>query len=249
MSTLAELVQRMTSLGRPSMLEAIRRQKPSLVADWDKQNPALAAEYWRLHGERETLLAEADKAFSRSAEERTQARQLELATQGLNSAGVPDKAFATSEAPRETDAVRMVREWWKGGRPFALVAGGVGTGKSVAAAVACRLATADGKVPLFVRALDAARRGLYGDDAAEVRRWKRAGLWVLDDLGAEQSSGPWLMNFLDVIDARHEAGARTLLTTNLDEAAVAARYEPRVIRRLRESALQISTGSKPRGVK
>lgn len=71
---------------------------------------------------------------------------------------------------------------------------------------------------------------------------RHADLLVLDDLGPEADS-PFTQQVLwDVIQGRLSAGRRTVLTTNLDDAALARRYGSRIMSRLVDEVIVEFTG-------
>jgi DNA replication protein DnaC len=72
---------------------------------------------------------------------------------------------------------------------------------------------------------------------------------VLDDIGTEFNDGKGMFAAkLDrLLDARYREYRRTLITTNLTGAALAERYDSRVIDRIREGAVwQTITGESMR---
>jgi DNA replication protein DnaC len=145
-------------------------------------------------------------------------------------------------------AVVRVREWIASDSLFLVMGGAVGTGKSLASALALQLACiermpmADGRIGqrwthrgTFLKAQELARLQTYGPEA-EVA-WERLRirkLLIIDDLGTEAVTAHWLANIADLIDARMRRNVRTILTTNLTYPQFAAQYQARVMRRLQE---------------
>lgn len=95
--------------------------------------------------------------------------------------------------------------------------GGVGTGKTFAAAcIANHLLNQ--RVPVimtsFVKLLET-MQGFSEDDSALIARLNRAKLLIIDDLGAERSTDYALEKVYDIVDSRYRAKLPIILTTNL----------------------------------
>lgn len=95
--------------------------------------------------------------------------------------------------------------------------GGVGTGKTFAAAcIANHLLNQ--RIPVimtsFVKLLES-MQGFSEDDSALIARLNRAKLLIIDDLGAERSTGYALEKVYDIVDSRYRAKLPIILTTNL----------------------------------
>lgn len=95
--------------------------------------------------------------------------------------------------------------------------GGVGTGKTFAAAcIANHLLSL--RVPVvmtsFVKLLES-MQGFSEDDSALIARLNRAKLLIIDDLGAERSTDFALEKVYDIVDSRYRAKLPIILTTNL----------------------------------
>lgn len=119
------------------------------------------------------------------------------------------------------------------------LAGGVGTGKTYAGAVAISECGAG----RFSRA-SRLRHELYPasfEEAPAPLNW--GGVWVVDDLGTEDAGDPrWASAWFDFVDARQFFG-KTIITTNLAPADLRRRYGPRVSDRLRQCArIVVCTG-------
>lgn len=133
--------------------------------------------------------------------------------------------FGAPEAPVPTPALEAVGRFLgpKDKTPILVLAGGVGTGKTVAAAWGC--AFHSGRM---VKALDLVRIGLFaeGQDKATLRDLERADLAVIDDVGAEpqDTKGYAYAAFFEAFERRYDACAKTILTTNLTMDEFRARY-------------------------
>ena len=95
--------------------------------------------------------------------------------------------------------------------------GGVGTGKTFAAAcIANHLLNQRMPVIMtsFVKLLES-MQGFSEDDSALIARLNRAKLLIIDDLGAERSTDYALEKVYDIVDSRYRAKLPIILTTNL----------------------------------
>lgn len=95
--------------------------------------------------------------------------------------------------------------------------GGVGTGKTFAAAcIANHLLNQ--RIPVimtsFVKLLES-MQGFSEDDSALIARLNRAKLLIIDDLGAERSTDYALEKVYDIVDSRYRTKLPIILTTNL----------------------------------
>lgn len=108
--------------------------------------------------------------------------------------------------------------------------GAKGAGKSTLAASLARSLFAAGVAvmcdtgpELYGRLLAASREGDLED---ELRRYMRAQVLVIDDLGREKPSPWWVDQCLfPLVDARYRSGRPLILTTNYTWAAMEERYE------------------------
>jgi hypothetical protein len=177
----------------------------------------------------------------------------------LARSGVPDHmASVLVGGPEDTGPVRAVREWMETTAGFLVLHGPSGAGKSLAAAtifLAARddIKLADGTVIkrydsrecAFVEASMLSRESYFDQEARDfIAICKRRRLLVLDDLGAEVASGPYLSTLDEIITARFEdKRLRTVLTSNVSAARpdretpspFEVRYGARIARRIRDS--------------
>ena len=140
-----------------------------------------------------------------------------------------------------TDASRVVLDWTSAissARPvkrFLVLSGGVGCGKTFAAAIA--MAGMGGY------AIRSSRLHVILDPWKDERRPhefrlspKYDGLLVLDDLGEETDyAGRWSDAFFDFVDSRQSGKRFSIITTNLPAKAFKERYDARVVDRLNAS--------------
>jgi DNA replication protein DnaC len=116
-----------------------------------------------------------------------------------------------------TEATQAVDEWLPTGKRLLLLSGGVGTGKTVAAASAIRRTRGR-----WLYAPNITKVASFGDKQAEALATLRATkLLVVDDIGAEfsQTTGWGRTELANLIVDRYEDGLRTVMTTNLDAKA------------------------------
>lgn len=117
--------------------------------------------------------------------------------------------------------------------------GGVGTGKTCIASAVARNAVARGKSCKFMTAFEfnnemlAAHVSPMQEKTDHLHDVLTADLLVIDDLGTE----PFLRNVTEeylllVLEERQNAGLCTIITTNLDEEKILARYHERVYSRI-----------------
>lgn len=170
----------------------------------------------------------------------------------IRKAGCPERLSKllsrVLEAPRglsgglaATDAVSAVQDFL-GSQDWCLVlAGPAGTGKTVGAGSALLSHTG-----LWLNA-----RALCNVET-EVGPYEAARLLILDDVGTEYAgaNGYSVARVTSLIEARYEADARTIVTTNLSPKAFADRYGDRVADRLRDGGRIVAcAGASLRGAK
>lgn len=160
----------------------------------------------------------------------------------LEKSGIPRRMWPALDALQPTEAVRAVRDWRPSKRTFLVLEGGVGVGKTYAAA---SYAAQPGG--LFVKADTLARMSSF--DAEGWERLYHAPALALDDLGCERlDEKGWAVGaILALIDRRYDDAARTVITTNLGIEAIRQRYGQdggRLFDRLREAADWIQLGGK-----
>lgn len=157
----------------------------------------------------------------------------------LAACGVPANAIARVVGGFEsTPAVVAMREWAKSAAPFLVLVGGVGSGKTTAAALTLKLARKPayfyddaGSVVTSWRYVAARGMWIEAVQLANTSPWKdgegkevwdraRAAHWlVIDDLGEERASSEvWREHFQSLINHRYQCskdGLRTVITSNL----------------------------------
>lgn len=135
----------------------------------------------------------------------------------------------------QTRAMAHARRWLESGTPSLVLLGGVGSGKSAAAAwTLLRLRAQD--CGLFVGAAKLARMSKFDCEWDHILEIPRL---VVDDLGVEARSDFSQERLFELVNARLDGRLRTVFTSNLGADAIKSRYGRRVESRLRANA-QIS---------
>lgn len=174
----------------------------------------------------------------------------------LRRCGVGDRTAAViATGPEDCQILRDVQAWVESKATFLLLAGDTGVGKTVAAATVLLEAVArwdggqafDASRGRFVKADDLCRMGYYDDETARrIQRLSDVPWLVLDDLGAELVTQPWIATLQTIVDRRHEARRRTVLTANLSAERFREQYGRRVVDRIRGDGAIIGCGAESR---
>lgn len=133
--------------------------------------------------------------------------------------------------------LRVVQAWLPTERPWLILSGSVGRGKTLAAAWA--LTVVGGR---YIGAREAERVFVarYGDEVDRQRELLRSYLLVIDDLQTERDAAGMEATLLALVDARR-GKEKSILITNGTRAAFRKRYaDPRLLSRLDESAQWLS---------
>jgi DNA replication protein DnaC len=174
----------------------------------------------------------------------------------LLACGAPEmEAEVVAAGANETTATKGVRDFIKSPATFCLVMGGAGSGKTVAAVEALLSSRvrwgANGEnwayspsEARFLLATDLARLSYFDSEALKVLdRAERVKMLLLDDVGGELMTDTWKSNFTELILRRNSARRKTLLTTNLPADVFKARYDERIISRIRGNGVVIVSGN------
>ena len=224
----------MTGLGRPPfryeqlVKPALAREHAAKVAAWRAAEPAKAVAWDERNARCADLQAQLERQKWAGAD-RAQAFER------LVQAGVPRVCVDVARKPSVTAAMEVAREWWPSPDWSLVLLGGWGAGKTSAAAWLALEAITDGRRLRWLRAPEACRHPLFGEEAeAWTARARTADLLVLDDLGADVVTDHWRGWLEDVLDARWGNHRRTVVTVNnLDLDGFKARVGPRLGDRLK----------------
>ena len=212
----AEIEQQIKALGRPELAFApisLARLTLQRARDWDALHPEACAEYRRLcvDFERETLRIEREERERVSLD-----RALRLSSVKLERSGAGERSLAAASQAQDTEALGVVRRWLaEPSKVWLALCGAPGTGKSVAATWAVREAIRSGGTAAFRRTAEIAKLSGFEAGAVELEHLKRVHLLALDDFGAELLTDYARAQLFELLDARHEAYGRTILTSNL----------------------------------
>lgn len=152
----------------------------------------------------------------------------------------PELAIDAALVAKETAGIRAARKWLESEKPFLVIAGSVGSGKTTAATWAVMRS---GMMARHIRASELASIAPFGESAGRWKALRDMRLLVIDDLGTEHPSEWWKSNFDGLIDARHGAKLRTIITTNLSPTQITDAYGLRISDRLRQSSIYAACGA------
>jgi len=126
--------------------------------------------------------------------------------------------------------------------PNLLLQGGTGLGKTflsrcIARAVSARgfgvvYETVQGAFAAFEEQKFSRDAETYAAASEKVKRIMGCDLLVLDDLGTELTTGFTQSALYNIIDSRLNAGRKTLISTNLSDGELSARYIPQIASRI-----------------
>jgi DNA replication protein DnaC len=204
----------------------------------------------KLEAEAPEQRAERDRRDAELLAERDQRARRSYATLHMHPGGFPaplvEAAFELDAGDaRDTPAMVRARAFRDvdvpAGRTLLVLSGGVGCGKTTAAAWV--VATQRFHQPRFMRAATFARTSRY--DAAASSAWSRAGALVLDDLGAEyvDAKGSFLVDFDELLDTYYADRRPLIITTNLGTEDFRDRYggrDGRIASRIREAGAWVN---------
>ena len=153
----------------------------------------------------------------------------------------------TGVAPRETmkkvlSVAESFARRFPDGAENLLFQGGTGLGKTFLSACIARVVAAEGFSVCYdsaAAALESYERAKFrrdseeGEEAAQrVRRMEGCDLMILDDLGTEMLTPMSQSALYSLLNRRLVEGRPTIVSTNLDDEALSARYLPQISSRL-----------------
>lgn len=196
-----------------------------------------------------------EKVEQRHKEAASQPTFSELAIR-LKKLGIPGAALAVLENPNSTVALEGAKKFWFGDKrlqPALVLSGGVGSGKTVAAAFVCmewakrhawnQNASGGHADPLlWIDGPALTKLGNFDASQQIVDMAYAAKLLVVDDAGREGTKGA-LGKISDIIMNRLDNFKATVLSTNLTGENFRARYGDALADRLRADALIPALGA------
>lgn len=243
MRQLSEIQAEIEALGRPfltTIADATKREKVAAIreqqAAWALADPE-RADRWRV------LCRESEAAIIAEDAQRIAKAQAGQLLKRL-AATVGDVVLeAIPRALREPhDGMRAAQSFVDSPVWSLTLLGGVGTGKTVPAAWLAKRALEAGDTLTWWRASSMARQSMFGVEADQrTKRACAATLLVLDDLGAELPTGPWIAVLEDVLGYRHAHGLKTVVTGNLKIEEMRVLLRDRLFDRLSEGVV-VGTG-------
>jgi chromosomal replication initiation ATPase DnaA len=205
---------------------AIRGGKPTrprFDAFVPKQlDPALEVEFLAQQARREALVRREQRK-----------KNLESAPE-LELTDVMREALVLEVALEHTPSYDDARHWASGHpKPWLILGGGTGCGKSVAAAwILSQLGGIWMSAERIVRIFSAK----FGDQYEEQELLRSCRLLFIDDIGTERDPLVMLSALIELMEARKSQRRRTVVTTNLPVSRFTARYRhERLISRMNES--------------
>lgn len=254
---LLEIDDKMRALGRPSppvgdwLAGGAKGNFAAKTADWkarlrawEAASPDAAVEWLRLRELYKTEEEILDSGrFSEDAWKYENMRRL----------GFPELALDSIRRDlQDKKSLTAAREWAIGGDWSLVLCGGTGCGKTTAATWAAhQLYMRLNQRPKFLRCASMVDAPAFNAEAELLKyRCKEAGVLVLDDIGSgarEKDAKLWLGWLDDVLDARHSARRKTIITTNMPEGVLAEWIGRRLADRLNEGIIHTSTDKSMRG--
>lgn len=239
-----QLRERLASIARPGLFDGSGGLLGRILhnntarAQWDAQNAELAAEH-------RSIILELEKRAASELASRAEEERRSKLEQQMEDAGLGSRNIRALREMKPTDATDGVDRWLAGERTFLVLMGSPGCGKTVGACYAAKKALDSRTSTAFLRAMEGASLGMFGDDSkSKVRQLTSVGLLVLDDLGIEPMNDVWRALLENVIDARYANERRTVITTNLAVADVRPRYGERIADRLRHAGTAVRCADK-----
>lgn len=174
----------------------------------------------------------------------------------LLACGAPElEAEVVAKGAADNHVTAAVRDFCSGPLTFCLISGGAGSGKTIAAVEALLNAKMhwgpsgetwafSPREARFYLASDLARLSYFDTESMKrLGRAERVPWLVVDDVGGELVTDTWKSNLTEIILRRNSAKLKTVLTSNLSGEDFKARYDDRIISRIRGNGIVIAAGT------
>lgn len=201
----------------PAEIESINGRRRHLPIEEQQALQALESEYWQAQRERENV---------------SYAQRWLIDNFG-------DRIAPIAIAPQDTQAIEKIEIWAKSKAWAMILVGGVGCGKTIAAAHYAYASIVNGwGIPRVVNAAQLPFAPVFGSEGAVfVNKLCANEVLIIDDLGCEVVAAPIVATISAVVDERYRRNRATLITTNLTPTAFAERYGQRVVDRLLDNGI------------
>lgn len=252
MRTIPEVQADIAKLGRPThpasqgtlvprSLGQRHGSWPGAIAKWREE-----LELWKRNNpsgpERYELLLEEWESIERAMVKSKAARAR------VSECGVPKRVEAALCLAKPTFPLKAAEAWVDGPKQYLVLAGAVGTGKSVAAGHALVRLMERGVSGAWVAAGSIATIAGGFNGMAEMERLKHVDVLVVDDFGTEHLSSFAESVFFEMLAARHENENRTVFTHNLEKPVFRERLRSRLADRVASSCSYVEcAGASLRG--
>lgn len=138
----------------------------------------------------------------------------------------------------ETSAMKLVSAWLKTDKPWFVLCGTTGRGKTLAA---LRATLRNHGRYMDARELERVFTARYGDDPETQQELLNRRFLVVDDLGRERDVAGMASALLELVDYRRTGREKTIAIANMTRAQFAQRYgDQRLLSRLNECAFWAS---------
>lgn len=230
--TAAQAEAELAALGRPAVVLYPPQaffENAAVLRAWDEADKSRRERYVAL---REHLSRLDDAAALKSVNDRrTKAAEARFAACGAGS-----RLLEAAKAVGNGQALAAVKGWYNASprKAWLLLFGSNSTGKSTAAVRAIRRACEEGQSVAFRLVSDVAKLSQFEEGREEFEKLCRVSLLVLDDLGAEHSTGFGRGVIAALVDKRHTALKHTIVTSNLTRDDAEKLVGPRVAERWRQ---------------
>jgi DNA replication protein DnaC len=206
------------------------------IAEWRATYPDREERY-------EALLAEMEAIERAAAEDR--ARREALRDWGARHLPKRVAAVLSTGADESLEAMAVAKRWLVSPKPWLVLLGGTGLGKSVAAAWALRQCAERGATVAWAQAdtMAVSAGGFGGEERAE--RLRHVDVLVVDDVGTEHASEFARSVMRGILQARHEDLLRTIVTSNLAGAEFRESVGVRLARRIRDECVAVELRGEP----